>query len=224
MNSDSRKILNVALLVTSLSLITVHNIKAGTMALNARLNIENQAPAVAVSEIKATVPSPVVLKTIKKVEQAPKKEVKARQGKVYPKHKIVASRGGQVATQREVLARVIESEAGGEPLESAKAVASVIINRLDSGRYGSTVDGVVFASGQFPGAWNNNYYKQPSQRSYSIADWALSGGRNVPSDVQYYYNPSHTSKNNWIRSRVTYKVIGNHAFCWRWSVKETKKK
>ena len=47
------------------------------------------------------------------------------------------------------LARAVYFEARGEPLEGQLAVAQVILNRVASGRYASTVCGVIDQPGQF---------------------------------------------------------------------------
>ena len=50
---------------------------------------------------------------------------------------------------RECLARAVYFEARGEPLEGQLAVAQVILNRVASGRFSSTVCGVIAQRGQF---------------------------------------------------------------------------
>ncbi len=50
---------------------------------------------------------------------------------------------------RECLARAVFFEARGEPLEGQLAVAQVILNRVASGRFASTVCGVISQHGQF---------------------------------------------------------------------------
>lgn len=53
-----------------------------------------------------------------------------------------------------LLAALVKMEAGGECYEGKLAVASVVVNRVRSGAYPSTVSGVIYQSGQFPGAAN----------------------------------------------------------------------
>lgn len=94
-------------------------------------------------------------------------------------------------SDRELLARIIMCEAGGEGDNGMKAVASVIMNRVNSneGEYfrisqGGNIRNIVFQTGQFncatemlKGAYNaqNIYNMNPTDEHYSIADWALSG-------------------------------------------------
>ncbi len=49
----------------------------------------------------------------------------------------------------QLLAALIQCEAGGESYEGQLAVGAVVINRVRSGSYPSTISGVIYASGQF---------------------------------------------------------------------------
>lgn len=83
----------------------------------------------------------------------------------------------------ELLARIVECEAGGEGETGMKAVASVVMNRVqvDYGEYGRlyTIREVVFQKGQFTcametvgGVYNyqNIYNMRPTQLHYDIAN------------------------------------------------------
>ena len=76
-----------------------------------------------------------------------------------------------------VVAGVVACEAGSR--DDALAVMSVILNRVDSGRYPNTLLGVVSAPGQFSCYWNQ---KDPSTYASVVRD-ALNGVRNND-----YYN------------------------------------
>lgn len=52
-------------------------------------------------------------------------------------------------TQRDLLIRTIIGEAASEPFMGQQAVANVVLNRLNAGRYGGSVEDVVFAKNQF---------------------------------------------------------------------------
>ena len=114
-------------------------------------------------------------------------------------------------SDRELLARLIECEAGGEGENGMKAVASVVMNRVRStgGEYARVGQGsirnIIFQPYQFVcasetegGAYNpqNIYNMRPEQIHYDIADWAIAG---FPSKVGYwqtrigdhcFYNPT----------------------------------
>lgn len=52
------------------------------------------------------------------------------------------------------LARTLQAEAGNQGYQGMLDVGSVIMNRVDDGRYGDGVDGVIMKPGQFS-AWNS---------------------------------------------------------------------
>lgn len=106
---------------------------------------------------------------------------------------------------RELLARMLQCEAGGEGEDGMRAVATVIMNRVHAadGEYARTGEGslrnVLFQPYQFDcarteigGEYNpqNIYNMSPEQIHYDIADWALEGNRFTPvGESLWYYNP-----------------------------------
>ena len=105
-----------------------------------------------------------------------------------------------------LLAALIQCEAGGESYEGKLAVASVVMNRVRSGAYPSSIHGVIYASGQFTPAQNgkvNKVYESGkiNQGCIQAAQEAISGVSNV-GDL------THFRRNNG-RDGL---VIGNHVF------------
>lgn len=109
-------------------------------------------------------------------------------------------------SDRELIARLIMCEAGGEGDDGMRAVASVIMNRVNvqTGEYfrvsqGGNIRNIIFQSGQFNCATDmlNNVYNpqniynmNPTDIHYFIADWALSGNRlNLAGDCLWFMNP-----------------------------------
>lgn len=106
---------------------------------------------------------------------------------------------------RELLARIIKCEAGGEGENGMKGVASVVMNRVNVpyGEYLRTGQGdlrkVIFQKGQFDcvasvlgGVANPQtiWASPPEQIHYEIADWALSGNRLYTTGASlWYFNP-----------------------------------
>lgn len=93
-------------------------------------------------------------------------------------------------SDRELLARLIQCEAGGEGEDGMKAVAGVVMNRVHAkgGEYARVGQGsirnIIFQPYQFVcasetegGAYNpqNIYNMRPEQIHYDIADWAIAG-------------------------------------------------
>lgn len=125
-------------------------------------------------------------------------------------------------TELELLARLIQCEAGGEGDIGMRAVASVIMNRVaqSQGEYGryNTVNDVVFAPRQFECATNqpqNIYNMSPEQIHFDIANWALSGGRlSETGDALWFFNPySETCRSSFPNANGYFRTrIGNHCF------------
>ena len=108
-------------------------------------------------------------------------------------------------SDRELLARVIKCEAGGEGDNGMKGVATVIMNRMriPYGEYQRIGQGnirnIIFQEGQFDcvrsvinGIPNPQtiWANPPEQIHYDIADWALAGNRLYPIGYSlWYFNP-----------------------------------
>lgn len=109
-------------------------------------------------------------------------------------------------SDRELLARIIMCEAGGEGDNGMRAVASVIMNRVNSssGEYfrvseGGNIRNIIMQKGQFNcasdtlgGKYNsqNIYNMNPEEIHYQIADWVLSGNRlNEAGNSLWFMNP-----------------------------------
>ena len=96
-------------------------------------------------------------------------------------------------SDRELIARLVQCEAGGEGENGMKAVATVIMNRVNAsvGEYsrvsqGGSIRNIIFQPGQFDcvretinGQYNsqNIYNMIPTDVHYQVADWALSGNK-----------------------------------------------
>ncbi len=109
------------------------------------------------------------------------------------------------AEDLDILARVIQHEAGYEPMDGRIAVGNVIMNRVASPSFPNTVSGVVYARNQFPGATNAT----PREGAILAAKLALEGINVVPG--AYYFNG--VGKPCWAsRYKAHLYTIGGHAF------------
>lgn len=131
---------------------------------------------------------------------------------------------------RELLARLIQCEAGGEGDDGMKAVASVVMNRVRAlgGEYKRVGQGslrkILYMTGQFVcmseterGKYNrqNIYNMRPEAIHYEIADWAIAGNRLSPlGDALWFYNPFSPKCKDNFPSKIGYFVtrIGDHCF------------
>lgn len=110
-----------------------------------------------------------------------------------------------------LMASVLTLECGGESYEGQLAVANVIINRMQSGYWGSTVSDVVYAPSQFSVVSSSqlDYYIENGAQSSCIeaVKEAISGVNNIGSYTSF--------KPNWnvdTSSLGSYTIIGNHVF------------
>ncbi len=108
-------------------------------------------------------------------------------------------------SDRELLARLIKCEAGGEGDDGMRGVATVIMNRVNvsGGEYLRVGQGdiqrIITQPGQFNclattlgGAPNsqNVYNLSPEEIHLSLADWAIGGGRlGGVGECLWFYNP-----------------------------------
>ena len=133
-------------------------------------------------------------------------------------------------SDRELLARLIECEAGGEGENGMKAVASVVMNRVRAtgGEYARVGQGsirnIIFQTGQFVcaseterGVYNpqNIYNMRPTDIHFEIADWAMSGNRLAGlGEALWFFNPfSPSCRANFPSNVGTFTLrIGDHCF------------
>ena len=105
----------------------------------------------------------------------------------------------------ELLARLIQCEAGGEGDTGMAAVASVVMNRVraSTGEYARVGQGsirkIILQPGQFTCAQEtvggrpnpqNIYNMRPEDVQYSIAQWAMAGNRVIGlGEALWFFNP-----------------------------------
>ncbi|WP_366923192.1 cell wall hydrolase [Metallumcola ferriviriculae] len=113
------------------------------------------------------------------------------------------------------LARAISAEARGEPFDGQVAVGAVIVNRVKHSRFPNSVFDVVFQKSggiyQFSPVKDGSIYREPSKEAIRAAETALAG-QDPTNGALFFYNPTLTSRSNWIRTRPVAKVMNNHVF------------
>ncbi len=157
-----------------------------------------------------------------RIAAAQQAEEEARQAEAQAQQAQAASNAETVETTQQeptaasyddayLLACLVSMEAGYEPYEGQLAVANVVLNRLRSGYYGSTIYDVIYAKGQFPsvnGSVMTGYLTNgPLPQAQQAANEALSGVNNIGGymgfiNVKYANYASYSS----------YTIIGNHCF------------
>lgn len=125
----------------------------------------------------------------------------AQSRKVQQKEAVLAS-----ATELEILAALIQCEAGGEPYEGQVAVGAVVMNRVRCGGYPNNITDVIYASGQFVPASGGRMEslilnKTTKASCIQAAQEAINGACNVGDALHFRRNNGRDGL-----------VIGNHVF------------
>lgn len=111
-----------------------------------------------------------------------------------------------------LLEKVVENEAGGEPYEGKVAVVNVILNRMRSGKFPSTIREVIFQKGQFS-KLNRALSLTPSDETKKAVYDALFNNKTVvPPDTYYFLNIKIAQDFTIPRTKEFVKRIGNHWF------------
>lgn len=105
-----------------------------------------------------------------------------------------------------LLAAMIQCEAGNECFEGKVAVGNVILNRVNSGSYPSSIYGVITAPGQFPPATNGTL---TGVMARGISSDCIKAAQTAMSGVNYVGSAKHFRS---VSSGYTGTVIGNHVF------------
>nr|WP_244213957.1 cell wall hydrolase [Paenibacillus barcinonensis] len=113
------------------------------------------------------------------------------------------------ATLRQ-LAKLIHGEARGESFEGQVAVGAVVLNRVQSGEFPSSISEVIFQKGQFTAVDDGQFNLKPTATSFKAARQALNGA-DPTNGALYYYNPK-IATSEWSKSRPTLLTIGQHDF------------
>ncbi|OAS82193.1 MULTISPECIES: cell wall hydrolase [Metabacillus] len=111
----------------------------------------------------------------------------------------------------DLLARLVRAEAQTESFEGKAAVASVVLNRVESPQFPNSIKKVIYQSGQFQPVSNGEINQPADKESIKAVQAVLSGLRNIAKDSLFFYNPN-IATNRWLDSRETTVVIGQHVF------------
>ncbi len=119
--------------------------------------------------------------------------------------------------EKKCLAKNIFFEAGIEPIEGKIAVAQVIMNRLETKRWGDNVCSVVYARKQF--SWTLEKKKvneKPSgplwKESMSALEKFIQCYRIVGLENSRHYHADYIKKPYWVKKKRTVETIGQHIF------------
>lgn len=120
------------------------------------------------------------------------------------------SASSQANSDLYLLAKLIYSEARGEPYVGQVAVGAVVLNRVANPGFPNTLEGVIYQPWAFTALHDGQFSLEPNSTAYQAAQDALNGWDPSYGSI-YYYNP-RTATSSWIFSRTTVVTIGNHVF------------
>ncbi len=146
-------------------------------------------------------------------EQLAKEEELARLSQSMAKRNL--SDVSFAGSDRDLLAAIIQCEAGGEPYAGKIAVGSVIMNRVCSGAFPDTVVGVVYQPGQFSpvasGRLAIRLAEGANEECYRAADEVMAGANNIGNCLFF----------RTIVPGIQGTIIGNHVFYLHWTGRES---
>ena len=116
--------------------------------------------------------------------------------------------------EMKLFARLVHSEAQGEPYKGKVGVAASVLNRLESDRYPDDLSEVVFQidSGyyQYSPVLDGSIWEEPGESAYQAVEDAVNGW-DPTGHATGFYNPRKTN-NLWVRQQPVTQVIGEHVF------------
>ena len=130
---------------------------------------------------------------------------------------LVRRHGASTTTdaQQECLAGAVYFESKGEPLDGQLAVARVIMNRAESGRFANTICGVVRQPGQFSFVRSGGSFPAIARdganwrTAVAIAHIAMDDMWTAPAKTALYFHARRVSP-SWRMTRLA--AVGNHIF------------
>ncbi len=115
------------------------------------------------------------------------------------------------SSERDLLARVVEAEAAGEPYKGKVGVAAVILNRVQDSRFPNSIKSVIHQRHAFESVSNGLIWRRtPGQESYNAVKDALNGWDPTYGSV-FFWNP-YKRVSSWIWSRPIITQYGSHVF------------
>lgn len=112
--------------------------------------------------------------------------------------------------EMDLLSRLVHAEAKGESYAGKKAVASVVLNRVEHGSFPDSVRGVIYQRNAFQPVSNGSINDKPDQDSVKAVKQVVKEDDRTTKAI-YFYNPK-TATDHWIRSRKIVERIGRHVF------------
>jgi N-acetylmuramoyl-L-alanine amidase len=114
----------------------------------------------------------------------------------------------------ECMAKVVHHEAGNQTRQGQLAVAQTIMNRIESGRFASTICGVANQPGQFfqTSAYNPDRSGEQWKSALSVSREARRGSTADVVPGALFFRASYASATRFFRGRQQVASLGGHIF------------
>jgi len=135
---------------------------------------------------------------------------------IYADKPLVIDTAANVYNEKDLywLSRLINAEAGNQPLDGKIAVGDVVLNRVANPTCPDTIYDVIFDSKygvQFSVTTNGGIYAEPNEESVIAAKICLEGYNLVGSSI-YFVNPQVGLSSWFAKTRVFVATIAQHDF------------
>lgn len=112
--------------------------------------------------------------------------------------------------EKDLLSRLVEAEAKGESYAGKVAVATVVLNRVQSDLFPDSLHGVIHDGIQFSPVLNGTIQQPASEGSVKAVHEALAY-QGYDRESLYFYNPDK-AQSSYLSSKEVTTRIGNHVF------------
>lgn len=174
--------------------------------------IPSEEPVTSIIEsAESTSPETVYVETTSAATETTKPETTVTSETAVPETIVVETsppRADSRDADIEMIARIVHAEARADSEAGQRAVACVILNRVESGYFPDTVYDVVFESGQFSTAGGVKYYSGIPENCYRSAVAVYDGLRELPRNALFFKSDSCHA--NW--SYTVWGTIGGNTF------------
>lgn len=120
--------------------------------------------------------------------------------------------------EKDILVKLVYLESRGEPYEGKKAVATIVMNRVESPYWGSDVETIIFAKRQFSPSFKINTTTIGTDDVWlecvNAVEDVLQNGSTLPPYVLYF------RADYYFKGKEQYTNIGNHYFSYTSKDKE----
>lgn len=112
----------------------------------------------------------------------------------------------------DLMAKLVYAESRGEPFDGKVAVASVVLNRVQSPDFPDSIKDVIFEPRAFSCVKDNNIIASPDQNCYDAVYEAIKG-TDPTNEALFFYNPK-ISTCSWMKAikKIDSRAIGQHVF------------